>query len=165
MQYISHTHFIIHIFKEKLQAINIELSEVSGKFEHATVVHIEDKLRLEKRILELEQMVDELERGRRADQAALQSTEGRLSSTLEQMALMGTELETKAQLEMDMQRARDELRDCKNEIEALRARQLTSDTIEHPSEDTVMKEPSQSNENTQEILACLKVRMSIVSAN
>jgi chromosome segregation ATPase len=67
----------------------------------------------------MEQQTDRLETHKRQLESSLGQSEGRLNSTLERLAFVENELESKRRLEADFQRLQDELRDMRNELDAV----------------------------------------------
>ncbi|GAA5970497.1 hypothetical protein JCM3765_005831 [Sporobolomyces pararoseus] len=82
----------------------------------------EKKIRDQLRDMELDN--DDLERSEREKDSSLQDLENRYNKSLERIALLEEELVTKAQLEEEVQRLKDELRDLNEELVIVRSSSL-----------------------------------------
>ncbi|GAA5904675.1 uncharacterized protein JCM6883_003865 [Sporobolomyces salmoneus] len=82
----------------------------------------EKKLRDQLRDMELDN--DDLEKSEREKDSSLQDLENRYNKSLERIALLEEELVTKAQLEEEVQRLKDELRDINEELAIVRSSAL-----------------------------------------
>ncbi|GAA6014436.1 hypothetical protein JCM11491_007053 [Sporobolomyces phaffii] len=82
----------------------------------------EKKLRDRLRDMELDN--DDLEKSEREKDSSLQDLENRYNKSLERIALLEEELVTKAQLEEEVQRLKDELRDLNEELAIVRSSAL-----------------------------------------
>ncbi|GAA5884999.1 hypothetical protein JCM16303_006510 [Sporobolomyces ruberrimus] len=82
----------------------------------------EKKLRDQLRDMELDN--DDLEKSEREKDSSLQDLENRYNKSLERIALLEEELVTKAQLEEEVQRLKDEMRDINEELAIVRTAAL-----------------------------------------
>ncbi|GAA5880366.1 hypothetical protein JCM3774_006737 [Rhodotorula dairenensis] len=95
----------------------------------ATITHMQRELEtlrdteksLRTRIRDMELDNDDLEKSEREKDSSLQNLETRYNKALERIALLEEELVAKAQLEEQVQRLKDELRDVNEELVATRA--------------------------------------------
>ncbi|GAA5944111.1 uncharacterized protein JCM15063_005317 [Sporobolomyces koalae] len=119
----------------ELESVQHDREEWKSKYTHAlrdhttTITHMQRELeslrtsenKLRGRIRDMELDNDDLEKSEREKVSSLQDLENRYNKSLERIALLEEELVTKAQLEEEVQRLKDQLRDLNEELAVVRS--------------------------------------------
>ena len=104
---------------EERDALRVRVVTLQGELtrlqEESTKLR-ESDIALKDQVRQLEQKNDDLERTLRVTATSLEEMENRFNKTLEEKALLSTELSDKEVLQVSMQRLKDEVRDLKQEL-------------------------------------------------
>lgn len=101
--------------------------------------------RLTRCIRELEQSNDDLERAKRALVASLEDFEGRLNQQIERNVLLENELGEKEELEVIVQRLRDEARDLRSELMVQQQQQPFNSLVNESRRSSLLSNSSSNN--------------------